>query len=265
MRRGQDIAVRFPGLYLVHHNLPGKRVDWHEWPQHLLFIPLQGEIRVRVRSGLLIGGPGRMIYVPPMTPLVFQSSESLGERLVCLIDRQRWRGTTSLRFAPTIAPAHQLCKEVLFYLLLNPTTKAARVLITTFVQVLAESLGSAQHSPLLNVQHLDSKVRDERVRRAVAILARDHAREVRMRFVAQEAGLSLRNLNRLFLEQVGLAPKQALAQYRIAAAKDQLLKGSTVAEAAFASGYKSLAQFITVFRRLTGQLPSEVARVGSKQ
>jgi AraC-like DNA-binding protein len=50
-----------------------------------------------------------------------------------------------------------------------------------------------------------------------------------------------------------------------ASAKDQLLKSSTVTEAAFASGYKSLAQFITVFRRLTLQLPSEVARVGSNQ
>jgi len=86
-----------------------------------------------------------------------------------------------------------------------------------------------------------------------------------MQSVAQEAGLSLRNLNRLFLEQVGLAPKQALTQYRVAAAKHRLLKGSTVTDAALASGYKSLAQFITVFRRLTGQLPSEVARVGSKQ
>jgi len=44
-----------------------------------------------------------------------------------------------------------------------------------------------------------------------------------------------------------------------------LLKDSTVTEAAFASGYKSLAQFITVFRRLTLQSPSEVARVGSSQ
>jgi len=50
-----------------------------------------------------------------------------------------------------------------------------------------------------------------------------------------------------------------------ASAKDKLLKGSTLTEAAFGSGYKSLAQFITVFRRLTLQLPSEVPRVGSNQ
>ena len=86
-----------------------------------------------------------------------------------------------------------------------------------------------------------------------------------MTAVAQESGLSVRNLGRLFLDQVGLSPKQVLTQYRITAARDLLLTGSTVAEAAFATGYESLAQFITVFRRLTGQLPSQVVHLGRKQ
>ena len=86
-----------------------------------------------------------------------------------------------------------------------------------------------------------------------------------MAAVAQEAGLSLRNLSRLFLHQVGLSPKQALMHYRIAAARDLLLTGSTVSEAALASGYESLAHFITMFRRLTGQLPSQVIHLGRKQ
>ena len=70
--------------------------------------------------------------------------------------------------------------------------------------------------------------------------------------------------NRLFLKQVGSRPSRR-SRRSAASAKDQLLKGSTVTEVTFASGYKSLAQFITVFRRLTLQLPSEVARVDSNQ
>ena len=69
--------------------------------------------------------------------------------------------------------------------------------------------------------------------------------------------------NRLFLKQVGSCPSRRSRS--AASAKDQLPKGSRVTEVAFASGYKSLAQFITVFRRLTLQLPSEVARIGSSQ
>lgn len=112
MRRGQDIAVRFSGLYLVHHNIPGKTVEWRAWPQHMLFIPLQGEITILLRSGSLVSGPGKMIYLPPKTSLAFQSSEALGERLVCMIDHPRWRAVTPSETGPTLCPAHQLCKEI---------------------------------------------------------------------------------------------------------------------------------------------------------
>src|SRR5215469_14395799 len=116
MRLGEDIAVRFPGLYLVHHNIPGMKVDWHDWAhQHLLFIPLQGEITIQLQSGSLVGGPGRMLYFPPRTTLHFQSSETLGERLVCLIDDRRWRELTPFQSEPAMRPAHRLCKEQLFY------------------------------------------------------------------------------------------------------------------------------------------------------
>jgi AraC-like DNA-binding protein len=266
MRLGQDIAVRFPGLYLVHHNIPGMKKDWHDWAhQHVLLIPLQGEITILLRSGSLVSGRGKMLYVPPKTSLNFQASETLGERLVCMIDHTHWRAVSSFESGPAMLPAHPLCKEQLFYLLLNPKTTSAEVLVSAFIQVLAESLESTRQTSLLEVAHLDAKVRDERVRKALTILVRDHRTRVRMAGVAQEAGLSLRNLSRLFLDQLGLSPKQVLTHYRIAAARDLLLTGSTVAEAAFATGYVSLAQFITIFRRLTGQLPSEVVRLGRKQ
>ncbi|MDH4081264.1 MAG: AraC family transcriptional regulator [Nitrospira sp.] len=265
MRRGQDIAVRFPGLYLVHQNIPGKTMEWHAWPQHVLFLPLQGTITILFPSGSLVAGPGKMIYVPPKTSMAFQSNEALGERLICMINHPRWRAVTHSKFNPTLCPAHQLGKEILFYLLLNPKAACAKSLVSTFIQVLSESLKSAQQASLLEVTHLDSMVRDERVRTALAILQRDHSRRVRMTAVAQEAGLGLRSLNRLFLEKVGHTPKQVLTHYRIAAARDLLFSGNTVTETAFATGYESLAQFITVFRRLTGQLPSQFARLGQKQ
>jgi len=69
MRRGHGIAVRFPGLYVVHHNLPGKIVEWRAWPQqHVLFIPLQGEITILLRSGSLVGGPEGLDFVESPLP-----------------------------------------------------------------------------------------------------------------------------------------------------------------------------------------------------
>jgi len=68
--------------------------------------------------------------------------------------------------------------------------------------------------------HLEAKARDKRVRKALTILLRDHPTRVRMAAVAQEAGLSLRNLSRLFLHQVGLFPQTSPDALRIAAARD---------------------------------------------
>ena len=86
-----------------------------------------------------------------------------------------------------------------------------------------------------------------------------------MEAAAREAGLSLRSMNRLFAKEVGLSPRQALAICRTERAKELLASGRvSVTEAAFEVGYRSLSQFISVFRRLTGQLPSEFARLGAR-
>lgn len=58
MQTGKDIAVKFPGLFLVHHNIPGSQAPHHEHPEHHLIIPLQGEISVEVEGKMLTCGPG---------------------------------------------------------------------------------------------------------------------------------------------------------------------------------------------------------------
>jgi AraC-like DNA-binding protein len=206
-----------------------------------------------------------MIYVPPETPLSFQSSETTGERLICMIDHKRWRAATTVRSGATLCNAQPLCNEILFYLLLHPTSRCVRTLLSALVQVLAESIEAVEQPSLLEVTHLDGGVRDVRIRTVLEIFRKQLATPIRMRDAAHEAGLSVRNLSRLFLAEIGMSPKQVLTQYRIAAASERLLAGDSVTEAAFASGYESLAQFVMTFRRLTGQRPSEIARRGRKQ
>lgn len=113
MRRGQDIAVRFSGLYLVHHNIPGKTVEWRAWPQHMLFIPLQGEITILLRSGSLVSGPGKMIYLPPKTSLAFQSSEAsiVSERMSSTRSHSEELTRPSINFSGTIVTL----SSVLYY------------------------------------------------------------------------------------------------------------------------------------------------------
>src|SRR4051812_35402289 len=91
MQRGRDVAVELPGLYLIHHNLPEKDVDWHEHAEHLLFVPLQGEIHVRLRSREISIGPGKMLYLPAGENHSFRSNRVQGERLITLIKPSLWK------------------------------------------------------------------------------------------------------------------------------------------------------------------------------
>ena len=92
MKRGQDISVEFPGLFIVHQKIPGKRADTHDHAEHELFIPLQGEIKIRLESHELACGPGRMIYLPPQVAHSFESSAvGQGERIIAIIDEKAWR------------------------------------------------------------------------------------------------------------------------------------------------------------------------------
>jgi AraC-like DNA-binding protein len=264
MKKGQDVSVTFPGLYLVHHNLPAKEIARHSHSEHLLFVPLQGEIRIETESAVHVLGPGKMLYLPSKTEHSFQSSETQGERLVCLFKDSAWKKLSPTRHAPSILLVNQLAKELLFYLLLNPRTKNPSSLITALTHTLSESLDSS----LGEVQsaHLAGKSRDPRIQRALEQMESRFGGELSMDQVAKSAGLSVRNFNRLFLAEIGLTPKQAHTLFRVNRARELLSSGKrSVTEVALEVGYSSLSQFISVFRRTTGQLPSEFARLGQKQ
>lgn len=255
MKKGRDIAVEFPGLYLVHQNVPGKKVGVHSHEsEHLVFLPLQGEIKVLLDKRQLVAGPGRLIYLPANTQHGFDSSSLQGERLIAIIQHRTWKKAAGERGVAVIA-ANQLCKEILFYLLLNPQTKNSSGLIQTFIHTLDEAMDAS--CEVVNFEHLLGKIQDIRIERALEYFEANFSESISMEHVAKAAGLSTRNMNRLFTTELGLTPKQVLTHFRIARAKELLLQKKTVTHTAFEVGYQSLAQFIAAFRQLTGLLPSD--------
>ena len=266
MKRGQDISITLPGFYLVHHNLPGKEVERHHHVEHLLFIPLQGEIGLKTDAVEFRCGVGKMIYVPPKTPHSFDSSQHQGERLIAIISEKMWKNAKGPQSTPCVLMTSQLCKEILFYLLLNQKTKYHESLILVFIQTLAEALETGPTSIHDKMAHWESQVGDERLKAVLEFFQKNLSESISMTKAASHSGLSVRSLNRLFLDELGLSPRQALIQYRIQKAKELLLTGNqSVTSAALEVGYNSLTQFIKAFRQVTGQLPSEIRRFGQKQ
>lgn len=214
MKQGRDIAVIFPGLYLVHQNLPEKKVDFHSHAEHLIFIPLRGEIRVLTPERTLKAGPGKMVYLPAGLPHAFDSSQVLGERLIAMVSPKLWKRVCQKEHAASEVAANQLTKEILFYLLLHAQSPSAKALIEVFVQTLDEVLSEACH--LIELDHLEGRIEDDRIRKTIAYFREHLSESISMEKVAKSSGLSVRNFNRLFAQEVGMTPKQILTQCRMA-------------------------------------------------
>lgn len=84
--------------------------------------------------------------------------------------------------------------------------------------------------------------------------------QVRVADVAKVVGMSLRNLQRTFLDQVGLSPKRLIRHLRFQKAFERLQhapSGTNLAHLARACGYADQSHMIREFRYLIGKRPSE--------
>ena len=80
--------------------------------------------------------------------------------------------------------------------------------------------------------------------------------------LARRFGLSLRALQRLFNEYVGIGPKWVIIRYRMHEAVARVQSGQPVAWAALAQdlGYFDQAHFIADFRKLVGRTPGDYGK-----
>ena len=76
--------------------------------------------------------------------------------------------------------------------------------------------------------------------------------------LAADAGMSVRSLQQLFSEYVGVSPKWVIRRFRVHEAADRLASGDDVdlAELALVLGYFDQAHFSSDFRKLVGQSPA---------
>lgn len=259
MKPGGDVLIEVPGAVIIHQKIRAREVSEHAHDGHEFFLPLQGEIRIRVQGRELKAGPGKMIYLPPDIPHSFESSRTTsGERLILILSSSAWRAEGGGKFAPSLLPASQLVKEVAFHLLIHPRARAARALVATLVQVLSELLESPEPESSVRLSQLGDRTEDPRVQAACEYIRVHATEEISVDEVARAAGLSVRNLNRLMMIELGASPKKLIVLHRIDRARRLLKKGRSVTDVAMEVGYSSVSQFIATFRRTTGQLPSDL-------
>jgi transcriptional regulator GlxA family with amidase domain len=205
-----------------------------------------------------------MLYLPPALEHSLAANERLGERLIAMLDAPTWRSAGGGAHGVAVIPASQLVKELVFHLLVHPDVSRPQALAAALVVTLSEGLAAAAAAGPMETAHFEGKARDARVRKALAVLRESLDTAVSMQAVATLAGVSVRNMNRLFLEDLGLTPRQVLIQIRVGRARELLQEGAPVTQVALDCGYRSLSSFTTAFRQLTGQVPSEFRRLGRR-
>ncbi|MFB4291419.1 DUF6597 domain-containing transcriptional factor [Nonomuraea sp. ATR24] len=105
---------------------------------------------------------------------------------------------------------------------------------------------------------------DPRAARAAEVVALIAATPAitRVDALARETGLSVRELQRLFAEHVGLGPKRVIRRYRLREATGRMAAGTPPDWSALAAdlGYADQAHFTRDFRKLFGETPAWYAR-----
>ncbi|MEN3752459.1 AraC family transcriptional regulator [Mangrovibacter sp. SLW1] len=79
--------------------------------------------------------------------------------------------------------------------------------------------------------------------------------------LAKQAGLSVRTLSRLFMQQTGLTFSQWKQKARVLRSLEYLQRGTPVSQAALLVGYENVSAFIMVFRRFMGMTPGQFQSV----
>ncbi|MFO0552266.1 MAG: AraC family transcriptional regulator [Polyangiaceae bacterium] len=102
---------------------------------------------------------------------------------------------------------------------------------------------------------------DPRVALAIAHMHEAIAGPLSVDDLARAARMSRFHFSRLFREETGQAPYQYLLRLRISRAEALLRAGgSTVTEAALATGFTDFSRFASTFRKHTGKRPTEVLK-----
>lgn len=257
MKKGTERVYKGEGLVVYHQNIPKKQLKVHAHSEAHLFIPLEGTVELEIEGTVYPIPAGQMIFVPGNVPHSFHADNKSGERIILQFE-ERLQGLKSLR-RPVLMPVHSLVKELVFNLFPHqdqPFTAAMENLIREVILNALTTQSKTAKNMLFLVKEKILASQDLNFRRVAGLLAQNM--ELTLEEVGKQAGLSARTLTRLIKAELDLPPKELQTYFRIERACELIHKDElNLTGIAYDCGYASLSQFITNFKKWTGQKPSE--------
>lgn len=134
----------------------------------------------------------------------------------------------------------------------------------------AAALGHLPSAAARNAAELDSLqtfgVAHPTLGRALALMRASLDEPVDGTALARAAGVTPRQLQRLFRQHLGERPQDCYRRLRLAAARERLVAGAEdIVEVALATGFRSASHFTKVYRQHFGRTPSAERRAGTAQ
>ena len=220
--------------------------DWHTHVRGQFFYVERGMVSIRTREGAWALPPQRVGWMPPGEPHTARMSSALCGWGVFVAPQ----AAAGLPDHTCVLGANDLMRALVLraseWTMLDELDDSQERLLTVLLDELRRA---PQLPPQLNLPS------DRRVLRiAHAVLERPQEDRSLEEWAAW-AGLSARNLSRLFRRETGASFAQWRQQARLGHALELLADGKAVSHVADALGYASVSAFVAMFRRSFGQSP----------
>lgn len=116
---------------------------------------------------------------------------------------------------------------------------------------------------LLN-DHKSNRGASKEIIKAIEYIDKNIFEDIPLQTLADIAMLSLSRFKLRFKTEVGIPPNEYIIMHKVEKAKELLLEGKTITQAAFEFSFSSSNYFSTVFKKFTGCTPTEFIRSKGK-
>lgn len=225
----------------------GSCTHWHQHPWGQFSYAASGVLTVLTRNARYVAPPQFAIWVPAHVEHQVLSVTPTKMRSLYIDVNQfvdsRWASPHVLEVTPLV---RELIGEFSIQPILWPLHSAPHRLARVLLDQIAQLPDARLQLPIPY---------DRRLQLICEKLQNQPDNQETMQQLATEAGISARNMSRLFKEQTGMNFRKFRQQLRMMHALDCLSQKMDVTTVALACGYESLSAFVVAFREHFGVTP----------
>jgi AraC-like DNA-binding protein len=232
---------------------------------HQLFFPLRGNIRIDVAFKIRKINRGQLFYLGPKIIHKLILEKSALSFATLQIDRAEWKKQTNKNFDFMLFTPSKLLQELITSQLKEWDIKTQHLLQKNLLRILVYEM-SNQCSPTDHIwrpmEHCLSRGLDQRVKKAIhLILNQATDSNFNVDILSKDTFISRRQLQRLFVEHLGISPARAIKQVKIERAIDLILRTDmNISDVCYKVGFSSQSQFNSTFLKLVGKTPSSLRK-----